>query len=129
MTSVASPRNDSEDRLGMAAVERLRQLAEALPPGGAVTVPRDFIVELAREIASAGERDLTVREVAAQFGRSPSTVRAWLERGALRGYHFRGREWRVTRVALAEFRGREQHAEVPVRQPRKAADLAAWRAA
>ena len=52
-------------------------------------------------------RDLTVEEVAEEMLKAPSTVRGWLISGALRGYKFNNREWRVTRSALRDYMVRQ----------------------
>ena len=50
------------------------------------------------------EADLKVEDVAEFFGRSPTTVRAWIRAGTLDAYKS-GREYRITRRALeAPFR-------------------------
>jgi excisionase family DNA binding protein len=90
----------------------LRSLAEALPAGTAVPVPREWLLELlgrgtpqpAPEPAGIPAADLTVDEVAQRFGRHPSTVRGWISQRMLPGaYRFRGREWRVPAAALVAF--------------------------
>ena len=77
---------------GIAAA--LRQLADALE----ADVPTQGTVAA----------DLTVGEAAAVFRRSPSAVRGWLERGALRGYKLNGKSWRVPAAAVAEFRAQQE---------------------
>ena len=123
------------------ALTGLRALAESLPPGTAIPVPRETLLALLAGTAT-GEvlssdtppADLTVPGVAARFGRHPSTVRAWLERGKLPGaYRLRGREWRIPPAALAAFEAAEraQWAErtQPSATPSARADLGAWRSA
>ena len=86
----------------------LRSLADSLPAGTAVPVPREWLIEL---LAGSPEpepatppADLTVDEVARRFGRHPSTVRGWIAQGVLPGaYRFRGHEWRVPAAALVAF--------------------------
>jgi hypothetical protein len=68
--------------------ERLRQLASALPCDDcAVTITRADLVMLldddTRETVGSTE-DLTVKAVAKETGRAPSTVRDWLSSKALR---------------------------------------------
>jgi excisionase family DNA binding protein len=57
--------------------------------------------------------DLTVKQVAALLGRSPSTVREWCAKGVLPGYRLRGAQWRVSRADLRAFQQaeRERHVE------------------
>jgi len=117
-----------------------RAVAEALPAGTAVPVPRELLLELlaapggAVHTSTTPAADLTVHQVAARFGRHPSTVRLWLERGALPGaYRFQGREWRIpaTSLAIFEARAREQGAQGKLESTAAAAggpaNLADWR--
>jgi excisionase family DNA binding protein len=64
-------------------------------------------------------RDLTVEEVAALVGRSPSTVRVWLETERLRGYRLGGRSWRVPAAAVTEFRAQQPTGKGAARGGRK----------
>jgi hypothetical protein len=125
------------------AAAGLRTLAEALPTGAAVPVPREWLLELLARIAapaasgaSSTPADLTVADLAARFGRKPSTIRGWLDRELIPGsYRFRGREWRVPAGALAAFEAGQRpksHAEevVPPRASRaREVDLGGWRTA
>lgn len=89
--------------------EVLRELAEALAVGTAVSVPREWLLELLGETplsepASIQAADLTIAAVAQRFGRHSSTVRAWLEAGEFPGaYKLKGREWRIPAGSLAAF--------------------------
>ena len=92
----------------MTLKERLRQLASALPSGDcAVTITRADLVMLldddTREAGVGSTQDLTVKVVAKETGRAPSTVRDWLISGALCGYKLNGRDWRVPRAVLREY--------------------------
>ncbi len=61
-------------------------------------------VELRIDIPPAGStQDLTVKAVAKETGRAPSTVRDWLISGALCGCKLNGRDWRVSRDSLREY--------------------------
>lgn len=121
----------------------IQTLAAALPPGSAVPVPREWLLEL---LAPTGPLpalpteprplapDLTCRQAATVLGRHESTVRAWLEAGELEGYKQRGREWRVTPAALERFRERERARKPgaaasadPIASNGARADLGAWR--
>ncbi len=87
--------------------ERLRQLASALPSDDcAVTITRADLVMLldddTREAVGSTE-DLTVKAVAKETDRAPSTVRDWLISGALCGYKLNGRDWRVSRGSLPNY--------------------------
>ena len=72
------------------------------------SLPDDALVPVGwvREQLGAGTdvlADLTVEETAQELSRAPSTVRAWLIAGELRGYKVHGREWRVSAAAIREF--------------------------
>jgi hypothetical protein len=126
------------------AAAGLRSLAEALPAGAAVPVPREWLLELlagsaplaASTVSIAAPADFTVAELAARFGRKPSTVRGWLDRELIPGaYRFHGREWRVPAAALAAFEARQRPDGEPatIISPRATrtptVDLSAWRSA
>ena len=107
-------------------LERLRQALSARPPG--TLVPRDWLVEqLANgagrqsdfdSAAARGQTDLTIVGLAELFGKRPSTVRAWVERGDFPGaYKLNGREWRIPLSAVEAFR----HSQ------RRLNGLSAWR--
>jgi excisionase family DNA binding protein len=108
--------------------DRLRQLAEALPPGGSLTLTRLGLLELAGADASQADQevtpvDFTVAELAARFHRSTSTVRDWCEHGRFGGaYKLNGRDWRIPQAAVDTFVA-EQRGEKHV------SPLGAWRAA
>lgn len=107
--------------------DRLRQMAECLPPGASVTITRDGLLELAAVAGGAEETgpqaDFTVRELAVRFHRSPSTIRDWCEHGALDAYKLNGRDWRIPRAAADAFIAlqRKERQQAPV-------SLGAWRA-
>jgi len=105
-----------------ALLDRLRKLAEAVPAGGAVIVPRDWLdSELQALSSELGDGDeLTVAQVAASLNRPESTIRDWLDSGRLTGAYKRGKVWRVPRTALNKGRlGRAPQDEL--------ARLNAWR--
>jgi hypothetical protein len=95
--------------------EHLRALAEALPPGSAIPVPREWLLELLGDpeplqtSATTVAADLTAAQVARIIGRKPSTIRGWLETGLLEGYKLNGREWRVTPMAVEAFQARQRN--------------------
>jgi hypothetical protein len=105
----------------------LRVLAEALPEGSVVPVPREALLvllngQLAGNPAGQGRAgpavDATVRVVAGEFSRSPSTIREWCEAGLFPGaYKMRGREWRIPAAAIEAFQEHERSASSP-RGPR-----------
>lgn len=110
----------------MNAAERLRIAAEYLPPGSSITVGREELLEALTPL-EASARDLTVPEVGERMGRSASTVRTWLQQGSLRGYRFRGREWRIPLGAVGEFLDLQRRGETRGTAKRETTDLAAWR--
>ena len=95
-------------------------MAEAVPPGGSVVVPRDWLEgELqALELYPGEPGDLTVEQAAKQLQRPESTVRDWMESGRFPGAHKRGKVWRVPRTALQGVMPTDD----------KPARLVAWRA-
>lgn len=127
----------------MIQLEQLRALANALPAGTALPVPREWVLELLDRIdgqepaSTPAPADLTVSDLAGRFNRSPSTVRWWIECGRFAGaYRLRGREWRVPPAALQAFEEAERAAapQAPTppnptpRRPRgRVVDLGAWR--
>ena len=98
-----------------------------MPPGS--LVPRDWVLEqlvrsdpvLEHPGATAGGLvDLNISDLAKLFGKRPSTVRAWVERGDFPGaYKLHHKEWRVPAKSVEAFQTR-QH-----RQSTSA--LSAWR--
>jgi len=109
--------------------DRLREVAERLPPGASVTLTRDGLLELAavaggRVEETAPRADLTIGELALRFHRSPSTIRDWCEHGRLEGaYKLNGRDWRISQAAVDAFLAlqRQEHQVAPL-------SLSAWRA-
>ncbi len=110
----------------MSIADRLRELAEGLPPGASLTLTRDGLLELAADVevphGEAPPVDFTVVELAAQFHRSPSTIREWCEQGRFDGaYKLNERDWRISQSAVDAFlaRQRDRH--------RNKRDLRNWR--
>ena len=112
----------------MTALDRLRQLASALPSDdSAVTFTKAGLVALLDEdeaggVAATFVRDLTVGDVAERTSRAPSTVRDWLAAGDLRGHKFHG-EWRVTESALQDYLNRPSETD---KEPAEV-DISEWR--
>ena len=118
----------------------LQALADALPADATVPVP---VAWLRVVLAGSGEAaptpdtpvpDLTVAQVAARFGRAPSTVRGWIAAGDLLGaYHFRGRELRIPAASVLDFEARQRPAPHVENSRRRevcngeAPDLGSWR--
>ena len=111
----------------MSLADRLRALAERLPPGGSLTLTKDGLLNLAASDGGQADQaavpaDFTVAELAARFHRSASTVRDWCEHGRFEGsYKLNGRDWRIPQATVDTFLG-EQRSKGPV------AALGAWRA-
>ncbi len=112
----------------MTILERLRAIVEAVPSGGSVTIPRDWLAaELEPLLPAPVSDDLTIAQVALRLGRAPTTIRGWCERGELRGaYRFRAREWRIPPAALEAFLASERAND---RTQRERASLSDWRQA
>jgi hypothetical protein len=120
----------------------LHRLADALTPGTAVSVPREWLLELLGDAPAEPPRadvlppaDLCVADLALRFRRKPSTVRGWLERGRFPGaYKLNERDWRAPMAAVVAFEARQRpqaHDDAlttPVRRGRSA-DLGRWRQA
>jgi excisionase family DNA binding protein len=114
---------------------RLAAIVAAMPPGSTVSLPVDWLrtqldEATATELCAVAGGDLTIAEVAERLKRRPGTVRGWVRQGVLQAYSFRGREYRITEVALASFVERERQGATGARhllaRP-QAADLGAWR--
>ena len=111
----------------MSLSDRLRELADRLPPGGSLTLTRDGLLELAEgEESPRGEpparADFTITELSERFHRSASTIRGWCEHGCFEGaYKLNGRDWRIPCAGVDSFlsKQRGEHA---------AAEFGAWRA-
>ena len=97
-----------------------------MPPG--TLVPRDWLVEQLTDGSlrlsdsdrptTPGATDLTIGGLAQLFGKRPSTVRAWVERGDFPGaYKLNGREWRIPPSGVDAFRDSQ----------RRLTGLSAWR--
>jgi helix-turn-helix protein len=124
---MATVSSDSEEML-----RGLRALAEALPAGAVVPVPRDWLLELlAAADASPAARpaDPTVEEVATRYGRAPSTVRGWCEAGRFPGaYKLHDREWRIPAAGIEAFEVTERQRERPAgHRGRRVQSLGDWR--
>ena len=91
----------------MTLQERLRRAIDGIPEGGSIALPVCVVEQWLSDGGLDVEPDLTVEDVAELFGRSPTTVRTWIREGRLEAYRF-GREYRITRRALAEFQQRER---------------------
>ncbi len=115
---------------GPNTLRELQRWAENAPPG--TMLPAASLAEmLAGEVDDTDDRlsDLTLAEAAEKLGKAPSTIRAWLLAGELRGYKVH-RSWRITRAAIAAFLEgqRNPSAESAPRSRGQPADLGAWQA-
>jgi hypothetical protein len=109
-------------------MENLRTALAAMPPGA--LVPRDWLLEQLSDPppATSGSSstpsplvDLTIGDLGRLFGKQPSTVRAWVERGDFPGaYKLHGKEWRIPVSGVDAFQNRQRGAKS---KPR----LSAWR--
>jgi len=71
--------------------------------------------------------DLSAKQVAIVFGRSPATVRLWAEQGQLVGaWKLNGKSWRIPVAAVEQFR-RNQGAPAPTQLRPSTGDLGDWR--
>src|SRR5438093_2131027 len=112
-------------------LESLRGALTAMPPGA--LVPRDWLLEQLGDVspdaptpvvpAPPAHVDVTIRGLAQLFGKQPSTVRAWVERGDFTGaYKLHGKEWRVPVSAVEAFQNGERRRTAKSESP-----LSAWR--
>jgi excisionase family DNA binding protein len=111
-------------------VGSLRILAEALPVGTVVPVPRELLLQLLSGNLGRHndvEVDLTVAELAVLFSRKRSAVRSWLERGDFpQAYKLHGREWRVPASSVHAFQEKQRQRKAEKRVTRSLG-LASWR--
>jgi hypothetical protein len=94
-------------------LDALRELAERLPDGAALTLPKAALLEAldhAEKVSGdAVTVDLGVDQLAELLSRSESTVRGWLEAGRFPGaYRLPGQRragaWRAPLASLEAFR-------------------------
>ena len=107
----------------------------AMPPGA--LVPRDWLLEQLTGLSGPQGLpapapptlvDLTIRDLAQAFGKRPSTVRAWVERGDFPGaYKLHDKEWRVPTSAVEAFQDRQRMRAGPRRCTESAPRLSQWR--
>jgi hypothetical protein len=117
----------------------LLELAQAVSPDQAISIPAKWLIEALASAAPAGAVakvtagepaiDLTVAQVAVRFGKASSTIRAWLEAGEFPGaYKLHAREWRVPIAAIAAFQAHHQGAPAKEPQPLPSSGrLSGWR--
>lgn len=110
-------------------VEELRRWAARAPPG--TLIPADSLASMLADVEDGDDRlgDLTVEQVAAELGRSPSTIRGWCIDGRLRAYKLNHREWRVPRGAVRDYLENQKSGSgrQATRTNGHPADLSAWK--
>ena len=112
----------------MSLAQRLRNLAERLPPGGSLTITREGLLGLATvqdgdADHAAAQAEFTVGELANRFHRSASTIRGWCEHARFEGaYKLNGRDWRIPQTALDAFLAQQRR-----QPPEPVTRLSAWR--
>ena len=115
----------------MGLVDRLKAIIDGMPDGGSVSLPVTWLRNLldAEDDSLGTGRLLTLEEAGDIVGRSPSTVRTWLNTGQLDGFKLNARSWRIRESALRSFIERQEsgeHEPPTVRSP-GAVDLGTWR--
>lgn len=122
----------------MGLIDRLRAMVAATPPGSTVNLPVDWLrVELECEgdapRVGASLADLTVEQLAAELGRSPSTVRGWRLAGEFPNAYQLGREWRIPRSDVRAYLDRQKAPRMPQDERanegagKGSDDLSSWR--
>jgi excisionase family DNA binding protein len=122
----------------MLDLRRFREALEEMPEGTAITLPREKLIQLlggsdlgSQTVSSRTDPvpvvDLSVRQVAALYGKSPNTVRRWLESGQLEGYKLFGREWRVPQQMLVAFQDDQRCRVAKEAVSRQVKRIDAWR--
>jgi hypothetical protein len=113
----------------------LQALADALPAGSSISLPREWLLALLEgtTAAPAQPAEYTAKEAARMLGRAPGTIRTWCEQGMVRdSYRNAGREWKIPAASLEDLRvrcraGRLRSPEVARPTPAQTpADLSAW---
>ena len=89
--------------------DRLTRMIDGVPEGGSIILSVEDVKGWLSESGSGLDHDLTVEEVGKFFSRSPATIRAWIRKGRLEAYLFRGNEYRITHAALEEFQDQERN--------------------
>ena len=115
----------------MGLVDRLKAIIDGMPQDGAVTLSVAFLSRLIEaEAAESGMgRLLTLEEAGDIVGRSPSTVRTWLNTGQLDGFKLNARSWRIRESALRTFIERQESGghEPPTVRNSGSVHISAWR--
>ncbi len=115
----------------MGLVDRLRAIVEPMPADASVTLSVSWLRDLLAAEGDSPGMDglLTLDETAEVVGRSPSTVRTWLNTGQLDGFKLNARSWRVRGSALRRFIARQESGEheTPTVRSTGSVDISAWR--
>ena len=115
----------------MSLIDRLRAIVEPMPADASVTLSVSWLRDLlAAEDDSPGmDRLLTLEEAGEVVGRSPSTIRTWLNTGLLDGFKLNARSWRIRESALRNFIERQESGEKdpPTVRSLGTVDLGDWR--
>ena len=124
-------RLQSGGRLEMGLVDRLKAIIDVMPDGGSVSLPVTWLRDLldAEGDSPGMGRLLTLEEAGEIVGRSPSTVRTWLNTGRLDGFKLNGRTWRIRESALRSFIERQECGkhEPPTIRGSRSVELGDWR--
>ena len=114
----------------MGLIDRLRAIVESMPADASVTFSVVWLRDLLSDEGDSPGTDrlLTLEEAGNIVGRSPSTVRTWLNKGQLAGFKLNGRSWRIRESALRKFIERQESGEQePPTVGNGSVDLRAWR--
>ena len=114
----------------MCLIDRLRAIVESMPADASVTFSVVWLRDLLSDEGDSPGTDrlLTLEEAGNIVGRSPSTVRTWLNTGQLDGFKLNGRSWRIRESALRNFIERQESGEhEPPTVRNGSVDLGAWR--
>ena len=115
----------------MGLIDRLRAIVESMPADASVTLSVSWLRDnLDAEGDSPGpDRLLTLEEAGEVVGRSPSTIRTWLNTERLAGFKLNGRTWRIRESALRSFIERQEASghEAPTIRSSRSVELGDWR--
>lgn len=127
---IPTPTRSTTPKISIA--ERLRAIADAMPEGGAVTLPVRELREWLEAEPAESQPDLTLDDLRARYfqGKSLSTLRSWCARKLFpHAYKPAGGGWMIPRCCIAELRqttsdGQEK---VRTRPKRRRLNTGAWR--
>jgi excisionase family DNA binding protein len=88
--------------------DRIKKMLDGMPTDGAITLQVKTLWEWLEESSPSGfDPDYTVKDVAKLYGKTTTTVTAWIREKKLRAYKLNGKEYRIPADALEEFRQRQ----------------------